>query len=479
MTISNHNKKAISQYKRVISQYKTIISFVSRLNPFKGYANEQAGLVLIASVPCLILALVSLRFAGASYYLISFFAIIFLLLIAYAAITGKGRANFQLQTLSNLVEAMIDGDYTLRGRKQSNPAFQDLLNLINRLSDNLHKHKLKAEESQLLLEKVMQQMDALIIATDSQGLLAIMNDAARQGFDFDRDLSEGYQLRDIGMADLVEKEHSGVVKIKRNNIAGEYFLYRDRFYSDNKEHQLYLLTRADRMLREKEREAWQNLLRVLSHELNNSLTPIATFSNTMLRKIKKEKQVSDVEKFTDGLCVIKERAESLNQFITSYSQLSHLPKANKQPYNWRDKLIQLMSLFDDCTFEHNLSDNQDFDFSIQADPQQLEQVFINLFKNARESMGDKGHKTIEVSAYFDEKHLELKIKDQGTGIANLDNLFVPFYTTKKSGSGIGLTLCQQVLQNHNGSIQLNNRVNQQGAEVVLQLPIDEMKTYSD
>lgn len=457
------------------SQYKKIINVISRLNPFKGYANEQAGLVLVASVPCLFLALVSLRFAGASYYLISFFAIIFVLLIAYAAITGKGRANFQLQTLSNLVEAMIDGDYTLRGRKQSNPAFQDLLNLINQLSDNLHKHKLKAEESQLLLEKVMQQMDALIIATDNRGLLAIMNEAARRGFNFDSDLSKGYQLKDIGMEELLEKEHSGVIKIRRNNIAGEYFLYRDRFYSDNKEHQLYLLTRADKMLREKEREAWQNLLRVLSHELNNSLTPIATFSNTMLRKIKKEKQVSDVEKFTDGLYVIKERAESLNQFITSYSQLSHLPKANMQPYQWRNKVIQLMSLFEDCIFEHELSVNREFDFSIQADPQQLEQVFINLFKNAKESMSESSSKVIEVSAQYDDKYLELKIKDNGMGIANPDNLFVPFYTTKKSGSGIGLTLCQQIMQNHNGSIQLNNRANQQGAEVLLQLPIAKTK----
>ena len=457
------------------SQYKKIINVISRLNPFKGYANEQAGLVLVASVPCLFLALVSLRFAGASYYLISFFAIIFVLLIAYAAITGKGRANFQLQTLSNLVEAMIDGDYTLRGRKQSNPAFQDLLNLINQLTDNLHKHKLKAEESQLLLEKVMQQMDALIIATDNRGLLAIMNEAARRGFNFDSDLSKGYQLKDIGMEELLEKEHSGVIKIRRNNIAGEYFLYRDRFYSDNKEHQLYLLTRADKMLREKEREAWQNLLRVLSHELNNSLTPIATFSNTMLRKIKKEKQVSDVEKFTDGLYVIKERAESLNQFITSYSQLSHLPKANMQPYQWRNKVIQLMSLFEDCIFEHELSVNREFDFSIQADPQQLEQVFINLFKNAKESMSESSSKVIEVSAQYDDKYLELKIKDNGMGIANPDNLFVPFYTTKKSGSGIGLTLCQQIMQNHNGSIQLNNRANQQGAEVLLQLPIAKTK----
>ena len=107
------------------------LSFFKKLNPFRGHANEQAGLVLIASIPCLIIALVALRYAGASFYLISFFAIILVLLIVYAAISGKNRADYQVQTLSNLVEAMIDGDYSLRGRNQSNPAFQELLNLIN------------------------------------------------------------------------------------------------------------------------------------------------------------------------------------------------------------------------------------------------------------------------------------------------------------------------------------------------------------
>lgn len=288
------------------SLYTKITQFIRRLSPFRDHANEQAGLVLIASLPCLILGLVSLRIAGASYYLISFFAIIFLLLIAYAAITGKNRANFQIQTLSNLVEAMIDGDYTLRGRQQSNPAFQELLNLINQLSDNLHTHKLKAEESQLLLDKIMQQMDALVFAVDGDGQLAMINEAARKSIGFDNDLSVGYSLQDIGMQQLINCEESTVVRLTQEKLSGEYFLFKDQFYNNNTKHHLYLLTKADKMLREKERESWQNLLRVLSHELNNSLTPIATFSNTMLRKINKEKQVTDLDKFRDGLAIINE-----------------------------------------------------------------------------------------------------------------------------------------------------------------------------
>jgi nitrogen fixation/metabolism regulation signal transduction histidine kinase len=449
-----------------------LAQLINKLNPFRGYANEQAGLVLIASVPCFLMALVCLRLAGASYYLVSFFAIVFGLLIIYAAITGKNRANFQIQTLSNLVEAMIDGDYTLRGRAQSNPAFQDLLNLINQLSDNLHKHKLKAEESQLLLEKIMQQMDALVIAVDSNGQVAMINEAARNKLNFHANLSDKHNLESLGLEQLLAYTESGVVRFNQKVMAGEYFLFKDQFYSNNKQHQLYLLTRADKMLREKEREAWQNLLRVLSHELNNSLTPIATFSSTMLRKINKENQVTDVNKFRDGLVVIKERAESLNQFITSYSQLSHLPKANKQNYVWRDKLVQLTRLFSDCQFQHDLLDNHQIDFSIQADPQQLEQVFINLFKNAREAMSSNPNKLIEIEVEVDEVNLILKIRDNGVGIANPSNLFVPFYTTKQSGSGIGLTLCQQIINNHDGTISLANRSDKPGAEVVISLPLN-------
>ncbi|MGX5173583.1 sensor histidine kinase [Aliikangiella sp. IMCC44653] len=454
-----------------IMMLSRVLAKVKQLNPFKDYASEQAGLVLIASVPCLTLALFCMRFAGASYYLISFFAIIFLLLIIYAALTGKNRANYQLQTLSNLVEAMIDGDYTLRGRKQSNPAFQDLLNRINLLADNLHKHKLKAEESQLLLEKIIQQMDVLVFATDNNNHIVMINDAARKTLGFNSSLDNGYKLSDIGMEDLVGYKNSGVVKLNKNSISGEFVLFKDQFYSDNQKHQLFLLTRIEKLLKEKEREAWQNLLRVLSHELNNSLTPIATFSTTMLRKINKEQQVTDIEKFKDGLSIIKERAESLNQFITSYSQLSHLPQANKQDFNWAKKLKQLSKLFPDCCVINNFKFKQDPKHVIQADPHQMEQVFINLLKNAREAMAGLELKKIEINAEVANENLIITIKDCGSGIANPKNLFVPFYTTKKSGSGIGLTLCQQILSSHDATLHLTNRENSAGAQATIVFPV--------
>ncbi len=454
---------------RVVKKLKAIKFFTS-------HPNEQAGLVLIASIPGFILSLVALRWAGASYYLIAFIGIILLLLISYATFMGKNRANYQIQTLSNLVEAMIDGDYTLRGRRQNNPAFQELLDLINQLANSLHQHKLKAEESQLLLEKIMQQMGAMLFATDSSGKIAIINSAAKKIF-FPQDnhnliqsVNEAPAFDKSGINQLLQQEQSGIIRLEHKNISGEFFLFRDQFYSNNQIHQLYLLTKADKVLREKEREAWQNLLRVLSHELNNSLTPIATFSNTMLRKINKENQVTDLNRFKEGLSVIKERAESLNQFIISYSQLSHLPKANKKNYYWRDKLSQLTRLFNDCQFDNRLINNDKLDFMIQADPQQLEQVFINLFKNAREAMMDIDNKLIEIDAEHTETSLIISISDNGSGIANPNNLFVPFYTTKESGSGIGLTLCQQILSNHNGSLSLTNRMNTKGAVAKIILP---------
>ena len=467
---------------------------------FAGHANEQAKLVLLAALPCYLIALLALSYTYISGYLIIFIAIILLLLIIYAALSGKQRANYQIQTLANLVEAMIDGDYTLRGRQQNNPAFHDLLSLVNNLADTLQKHKIKAEESQLLLEKVMDQMDAMVFAVGPNNHLALMNASAKKlllaNYDEEKPSQEIplITLADIGLSSLQDYSESGVIELSTENFSGEYFLFKDQFISNNDRHELYLLTRADRLLREKEREAWQNLLRVLSHEINNSLTPIATFSRTMLKKLTRlnspdanQKEAiqrapgqltETLQSFTQGLSIIQERAESLHGFVASYSKLSHLPAADKRLFHWREKLTQLSSLITGCQIKNCLVDKPELDFEVYADPQQLEQVFINLLKNAQEAMADKEsgenikiEKEIKLDAFIENNQLNIIIADRGTGIINSDNIFVPFYTTKATGSGIGLTLCRQILVNHNGNLKLRNRLDENGAEVIVTLPV--------
>lgn len=447
---------------------------------------DQAGLVLLASLPCLFIAILAMWFNGISIYFIAFATILLSLPIIYAAFTGRQGANYQLQTLSNLLEAMIEGDYSLRGRSQSNPAFQELLLLINKLADNLQQHKMKAQESELLLNKIMDQMDAMVVAVAPQGTLAMCNASARQlllneqvlneqadshGQEVTEQRIKTLSLADLGLSELAQRQQSGVIELDTDTVKGEYFLFKDRFISDNQPHDLYLLTRADRLLREKERQAWQNLLRVLSHELNNSLTPIATFSRSMLKRLRSDRQSVSPQSFYEGLSIIKERAESLSDFVASYSQLSNLPAPHKQPLDWREKLTQLSALVLDCRINNRLMDNPALAVTVYADPQQLEQVFINLLKNASEAMEGMPRKIIELDARIEPQWLHISIGDHGSGIANSDNLFVPFYTTKETGSGIGLTLCRQIIMNHNGRFTLKNRQNDQGAEATLSLPL--------
>lgn len=431
------------------------------------YANQQVRLVLLAGLPASILALVALGFTEASFYLIAFVGIILALIIGFAAISGRQKADYQIQTLSSLIEAMIDGDYSLRGRKQSNPAFQHLLNRINQLADTLQQHKLKAEESQQLFNMVIQQMDALVIATNQKNQLVILNESAKKLVPHDQ--WQRLTLHDLSLDDLTDT-NKDVIRIEHDVMGGEYIVYRDHFISDNQQHRLFLLTKAEALLRRKEREDWQRLIRVLSHELNNSLTPIASYTQTMLRKVKREQGVHNTEQFIQGLTMVKTRTEALSQFIASYSQLSHLPAAKPIATIWYDKVESLIRLFNDSQFELSVATGVK-ELAVELDPNLFEQLMINLIKNARESLSENDDKTIEISARIDQQQFVLSIADRGQGIANPDNLFVPFYSTKPQGSGIGLTLCRQIMTAHGGTISLANRKQTRGAVATLVFPL--------
>jgi nitrogen fixation/metabolism regulation signal transduction histidine kinase len=224
------------------------------------------------------------------------------------------------------------------------------------------------------------------------------------------------------------------------------------------------------LLREKEREAWQNLLRVLSHEINNSLTPIATISGSLLKK-ETSKTAQKENSLSKGLAIVKERAESLKQFVSGYSRLYHLPLPNKELCQLDDLFKRIFPLFPDCMLI-NKTDKQLTSFKpIYIDSGQVEQVFVNLMKNAEESMSHLTQKVIEFDIHEESNWLHIYIQDSGIGLANTDNLFVPFYTTKENGSGIGLMLSQQILLNHNGAISLENREDTIGARATISIPI--------
>jgi len=428
--------------------------------------NNQHRLILLVCIPCFFISAISLYLAQISGYLIAFILIVLLLLCIFVMVASKQNSQYQIRTLSNLIESMIDGDYTLRGRLQTNQAFQELLNSINVLADTLSKHKIEAKESRLLLERIMEQMDAMVLATDEQGFVVMANASANKLILGEVDNITNIQLATLPIGAEIISANTGIIDFKDGQITGEHFLSKEPFLSEGKQHHLYMLTNAERLLMEKERKAWQSLLRVLSHEMNNSLTPIVAISQSMQKKLKTANTEINREPLLDGINIINERADSLSQFIASYSQLSHLPKPNKSEFKLALLVNNLAALYPQCKINCSF----DSELLIEADKNQFEQVLINLFKNAVEAMCNSKEKTIDIKSKQYGSWQHITIRDYGVGIANLENIFVPFYTTKSQGSGIGLALCRQILFNHNGSIKLNNHQSKQGVEVVLSLP---------
>jgi two-component system nitrogen regulation sensor histidine kinase NtrY len=443
------------------------------------HKDDHSYLALIMCVPCLLLTTMSLSVAGVSSYLIAFINIVLSLLAVFVVVISRQRSEQQIRTLSNILEAMIDGDYSLRGRLQHNQAFQELLGSVNSLAETLSQHKIEAKESRLLLEKIMQQMDAMVLAVDDQGFIVMVNDSAKKLLMSKQCLSKNLQkiqLVELELGEVISQANSGIIEFNHATLSGEHFLFKETFLSNGKQHQLYLITSAERLLIEKERKAWQSLFRVLSHEINNSLTPIAGISQAIKQKLKDENKALNRTSLCEGVDIINERAVALSAFIASYSQLSHLSLPNKTEFNLNLLVIKLGKLYADCQLrflDHSVTADQ---MIISADKSQLEQVLINIFKNAHEAMVEP-IKIIDINYQLDEKHLHLIISDQGVGIANPDNLFVPFYSTKPKGSGIGLSLCRQIMFNHGGIINVRNKVNAQGAEAHISLPLRLQKFY--
>lgn len=422
-------------------------------------------LILLVCLPCFLVTTLALFLANFSFYVISFILIILTLICSYAVVASKQNSQYQVRTLANLIESMIDGDYSLRGRQQSNQAFQELFSLINRLAETLALNKLEAKESRLLLERIMAQMDAMVLATDEVGYVVMANASAKKLLLEDVKQLDKIDLASQALGGELVKAQSGIIEFDHGKLSGEHFLFKESFLSEGKTHQLYLLTSAGRLLMEKERQAWQSLLRVLSHEMNNSLTPIATISQSMVSKLKQVEREVNRESLLNGISIINERADSLSHFIASYSELTHLPLPNKASFSFNELVNSLTPLFSGC--EIQLIDQ---DIRLHADKGQFEQVLINLFKNAVEAMSSSEQKVIAIKYIKDEQWQHITICDHGSGISNLDNIFIPFYTTKTQGSGIGLALCRQILFNHNGVIKITNRINAVGVEVRLSLP---------
>ena len=411
-----------------------------------------------------------------SIYLRCLLAMLMLAAIGYTTLAVRQLVLFQLRTSTNLVEAMINGDYSIRANnKQIEGALADFNELLNSLADRLTEQSLITREQQVLLTKVTDQIDVAIVAVDENQAITLMNPAAEALFRQRFDELEGWPAKELGLQEVVSQAlNDGIKKVTQfeiNQTKRKVYVCTDNYIAQGKPQVLIFITDIQNLLRQEERQAWQRLLRVLSHEINNSLAPIASISETLLTQVKTENNSTD-ELMIEGLEVVKDRALSLNQFIQEYRQLTHLPAPDKQLFSISEFCQKLSQLF-----EHSEISYPHQDLQIFADCKQLQQALVNLIKNAEESnqLAGRDKSKVTINWFTLSNMVYLEVIDQGTGVSNQDNIFVPFYTTKKKGSGIGLALSRQIALNHGGDLTLENYSNEndasvQGAKAVILLP---------
>ena len=248
---------------------------------------------------------------------------------------------------------------------------------------------------------------------------------------------------------------------------GRWEMHRNSFRSRGEQHQLVVLTDLSRALREEEREAWQRLVRVLGHELNNSLAPIKSIAGSLENLLVKKPRPADWhEDMQRGLSVISSRSAALGRFMSAYARLSRLPPPRFAPVDICVLVRRVVGL--ETRLDVDVTGGPEL--TIEADADQLEQVLINLLRNAVDAaMETEGG--VRVGWKRNHVELEILIEDDGLGLASTANLFVPFFTTKPEGSGIGLALSRQITEAHGGTLTLENRQTGHGCEARLRLPL--------
>ncbi|MCU1267438.1 MAG: multi-sensor signal transduction histidine kinase [Acidobacteria bacterium] len=382
----------------------------------------------------------------------------------------KQRIVRPLQTLSNILAAIREGDYSIRGRRaEIGDALGEVMLEVNDLGQTLREQRLGALEATALLRTVMAEIDVAVFAFDGEQRLRLVNRAGEKLLAQPATRLLGRTSTELGLAACFDRavgDGPHTMQMVFPGGVGRWDIRRSTFREGGAQHQLLVLTDLSRTLREEERSAWQRLLRVLGHELNNSLAPIKSVAGSLADLLNREPRPSDLsDDMQRGLEVISSRADSLARFVESYSKLARLPQPRFEQLNI-GALVRRVANLETRLPIMVLAGPE---LVIQADNVQLEQLLINLVRNAVDaSMETSGG--VEIGWAQNNGSIEVSIKDEGLGLANTANLFVPFFTTKANGSGIGLVLSRQIAEAHGGTLTLENRRRGRGCEALLRLP---------
>jgi len=385
-----------------------------------------------------------------------------------AAALARERVVRPFQTLSNLLSALREGDFSVRGAgANTDDALGIAMTEVNALGNTLQSQRLGAMEATALLRTVMAEIDSAIFAFDAGGKLRLVNREGERvlGQPYERLLGRGADT--LGLDQYLRDDAPRTLEMARDGRTSRWDVRRREFRQDGLPHQLLVLTDVSHVLREEERLAWQRIVRVLSHEINNSLAPIKSIARSLQRVIRREPRAPDWEpEVLHGLDVIEGRSGSLSRFLQAYARLAQLPKPVRRPVDVGEWVKHVVDLEE----RMHVTLCQGPPTTVDADRDQLDQLLINIVRNAVDAVADTGG-GVRVSWMSDDAVLVVDVEDEGHGLGDTANLFVPFFTTKPNGTGIGLALSRQIAEAHGGTVTLENRSGGVGVRARLRLSL--------
>ena len=373
-----------------------------------------------------------------------------------------------LQTLANLVAALREDDFSIRGRSASaGDPLGDVMSEVNALAETLHEQRLGAVEATALLRTVMEQIDVAVFAFDPDRRLRLVNRTGERLLGRPAEQLLGHTAHTLAI-DAWFGEAPRVVELDLPGGTGRWEVRRTTFRLGGQRHDLLVVADVSRPLREEERQAWQRLIRVIGHELGNSLGPIKSLAGSLDALLQRTPPPIDLtDDLRRGLQVIGSRADALGRFTAAYAHLAKLPPPRKGAVVLKPLVQRVAGL----ETRVPVSVRPGPDLTVRADGDQLEQLLINLLRNGAEATLEHGGRGVVVGWQRSARGVDLWVDDDGPGPPKTANLFVPFFTTKAGGSGIGLVLCRQIAEAHGGTLTLDPTPEGTGCRAMLTMPI--------
>jgi nitrogen fixation/metabolism regulation signal transduction histidine kinase len=430
------------------------------------HEDRVVALALLPALPSLVIVALLLQRAGVTP------AVRWLILGALAACWIGGAWLLRetvvrpLQTLANAVASLREGDYTIRvfGARPDDPLGLALLE-TNTLSELLRVNRLGEMEATALLRTVMAEIDVAIFVFDEEDCLRLINRAGERLLAQPGERLLGREAAALQLAPVLTGDVPRVEDVTWPGGGGRWGVRRTRVRQGGRSHTLLVLTDLSRTLREEQLFAWQRIVRVLSHEINNSMAPIQSIAQTLRALVAREPAPADLgADVSRGLGVIAARSEALGRLMSSYARLAKLPPPNRAPVDvdaWVRRTAALETRVSVAVSAGPV-------LSISADADQLDQLLINLVRNAADAALETGG-GVTLSWSGVEDGAEVRVVDEGPGLSGTANLFVPFYTTKPHGTGIGLVLCRQIAEAHGGTLTLADRSGARGCVAVVRI----------